>query len=79
MRTQRKIRKMTMSDQQETQRAFWRQVILFQKTLHRNHAAMKHAQMKTITKETDANSALSAVRGEAPSWESVSQGDAFGG
>ena len=29
MRTQRKIRIMTISEQQETQRAFWRQVILW--------------------------------------------------
>ena len=41
MRTQRKIRIMTISEQQETQRAFWRQVILFHTPLHKWNRKMR--------------------------------------
>ena len=45
---------MTMSDQQETQRAFWRPVIMFQQWVSLSSILFHH-------EETDANSALSLV------------------
>ena len=55
---------MTMSEQQETQRAFWRQVILFHPALQTWNRKSKDAEAfdtraKSHDQETDAKTVLS--------------------